>query len=71
MPELLGQAYYGLNSVDYVCRAQVADDGLHGEEVVARSHGRACASVCAFFALIAACIKQVSRAPMLAGVYVI
>jgi len=47
------------------------DDGLHGEEVVAPSHGRTCTSVCAFFALIAACIKQVSWTPMLAGVYVI
>jgi len=45
-------------------------NGLHGEEVAAPSHGRACAGVCAFCALIVACTKQVSWAPVHAGMYV-
>jgi len=49
----------------------MGSNSLHGEEVAATSHGRACTGVCAFFALILACTKQVSRAPVHAIVYVI
>jgi len=44
---------------------------LHGKEVAAPSHGRACAGACTFFVLIVACPKQVSWAPVHAGMCVI
>jgi len=44
---------------------------FHGEEVEEPSQGRACASVCAFFALSVAYTKQVSWAPVHVGVYVV
>jgi len=39
-------------------------NGLHGKEVAARSHRRACAGVCVFFVLSLACTKQAHRAPV-------
>ena len=50
---------------------KMGHSSLHGEEVAAPLHGRACAGICAIFALIAACAKQESWAPVHAGVTVI